>query len=115
MKKAAYFLFAILPLIFLMGCELPIEPIGSAPTETPILLVFTAEWCGTCREQSPIVDQIAATRKVNVVKIDADSNESSLAQYQINSLPTYIYVAGNAQVWREQSAEMAYHRIVEGR
>ncbi len=53
---------------------------------------FWAEWCGPCRMQGPIVEQLAGkvTGKVKVGKLDVDSNPETASTYNVMSIPTII-------------------------
>ena len=65
----------------------------------PVLVDFTAEWCGPCKMLSPIVDEIASQYegKLRVVKVDAEANQQVMQQYGILGLPTLmLFKAGEA-------------------
>ena len=56
-----------------------------------VLIDFWATWCGPCRMQSPIIDQLAAAHS-NVVfgKVNVDEEADLAAEYGITSIPTLI-------------------------
>lgn len=58
----------------------------------PVLVDFTAVWCGPCKMIAPIIDQLHKEweGKAKVVKCDADQNPNVLMQYGIMGIPTLI-------------------------
>lgn len=58
----------------------------------PVLVDFTAAWCGPCKMVDPIVTQLAGewSGKVKVVKIDADQNPGIVTQFGVMGLPTVM-------------------------
>ncbi len=59
----------------------------------PVLVDFSAVWCGPCKMLDPIVKQLAGewAGKVKVVKIDADQNPNILMQYGVLGIPTLLF------------------------
>lgn len=58
----------------------------------PVIVDFHALWCGPCKVQSPILQQVAEElgERVKVIKIDVDQNQELASRYQIQSVPTLM-------------------------
>ncbi|ADE03104.1 thioredoxin family protein [Haloferax volcanii] len=55
------------------------------------LLDFYADWCGPCKTQDPILDELEGDYEtVEFVKVDVDEEQDVANQYQVRSLPTLI-------------------------
>ena len=66
------------------------ETIGSA--DKPVLVDFTASWCGPCKMISPILDELSVEQadRLAIAKIDVDENPDTTRRYDVMSMPTLI-------------------------
>ncbi|MFG6386634.1 MAG: thioredoxin [Muribaculaceae bacterium] len=75
----------------------------------PTLVDFFATWCGPCRMQSPILEEVKnrVGDKATVLKIDIDKNQQLAAQYRVQSVPTLILFQGGEAYWRAVGVQQA--------
>lgn len=80
--------------------------------EKPVLVDFSAEWCGPCKMMVPILKEVAQNldNKVSIIKVDVDKNPQAAAHYSIQGVPTLILFRKGQTLWR-QSGVVPAHQL----
>ena len=65
-------------------------------SDSPVLVDFTATWCGPCKQLAPIVEKLAeeTVGKYKVAKVDIDACPGIARKFGIKSVPTVMVFKG---------------------
>jgi len=55
-----------------------------------VLMDFWAEWCGPCKQVSPILDEISSEHGILVGKLNIDENPLKTEEFAVHSIPTMV-------------------------
>lgn len=69
-------------------------------SDVPVLVDFTATWCGPCKQLAPIVEKLADdfAGQVRVGKCDIDDAPNTAAQFKVRSVPTVMVFKGGKMI-----------------
>ena len=64
-----------------------------------VVVDFTATWCGPCKRIGPYFDSLSQEfTNVTFLKVDVDENEELVSRYDVNCMPTFIFIRNKDKV-----------------
>jgi thioredoxin 1 len=65
----------------------------------PVLVDFSAVWCGPCKSLAPIVEELAKeyAGRVKVGKLDIDEDRETPTKFDVMAVPTLIFFKGGRE------------------
>jgi thioredoxin 1 len=69
-------------------------------SKLPVLIDFTAEWCGPCKKQAPILEALSANKAnvLKIVKVDIDESPSITSKFGVRSVPSMLLIKDGQKV-----------------
>jgi thioredoxin 1 len=71
-----------------------------------MILYFTADWCNPCKKTKPIVEEL--NREQIMAKffiVDVDSDIEMTKDFEIRSVPTFVVMKDNTEIYRVTGAQ----------
>ena len=77
--------------------------------DKPVLIDFFAEWCGPCKLMKPILSELRQKMgdKIRILKIDVDKSPVVSSAFDIQSVPTLMFIRNKNILWRQAGVMQA--------
>lgn len=71
--------------------------------EVPVLVDFSAEWCGPCKMLAPELEKLKKLHgdALRIIKVDVDKNPQAAAAYHVSGVPTLMLYRKGQMLWRQ--------------
>lgn len=77
------------------------------PQKGLIVIDFFATWCGPCKRIAPTYEKLSESlTSIQFFKVDVDESPELVSQFDISSMPTFIFLKDGVEVKRVEGADM---------
>jgi thioredoxin 1 len=82
-------------------------------SDKPVLVDFTATWCGPCKQIAPMIDELATETEgqYKIAKLDIDDAPATAAKLGIRGVPTLVAFAGGKEISRHVGANTSKAKL----
>lgn len=78
------------------------------PQQGSVVIDFFATWCGPCKRIAPAFEKLAESlSSVIFLKVDVDESPELVNQFDVSSMPTFVFLKNGKEVKRVEGADMA--------
>lgn len=103
--------------LVLDGTDQTVEKFVELSMQVPVLVDLWAEWCGPCKQLTPILEKVVAeyAGKILLMKVDVDTNPQLAQVFQAQSIPTVGVLLGGRpmQVFQGAVPEAQVREVIE--
>lgn len=86
-------------------------------SKKPVVIDFSAEWCGSCKAVSRIISELAKDfeKEIKFCEVDAGKSSKFARKHNITALPTIIFMKQGKEVSRKNgfTSKVEFKKIIK--
>jgi len=85
-----------------------VTDVSEIPRKGAVVIDFFATWCGPCKRIAPTYERLAQSlSSVVFLKVDVDESPELVNEFDVSSMPTFVFLKDGQEVKRVEGADMA--------